>query len=130
MPVGVLAELAVAESLEDISPEEAYLVGLLHEIAAIPSVLGWPSEGLGSRKSAPLSAMQGSLPLFVLSAIRSMNDSCSSSTWKFILTSAHELAGVETDFDPSTMNSCDPLDGSSRWGALVPAASDCMLAGS
>jgi hypothetical protein len=120
----------VAESLEGISPEEAYLVGLLHEVGAIPSVLGWPSEGLGSRKSAPLSAMQGSLPLFVLSAIRSMNDSCSSSTWKFILTSAHELAGVETDFDPSTMNSCDPLDGSSRWGALVPAASDCMLAGS
>ena len=32
----------VAESLEGISPEEAYLVGLLHEIVAIPNVLGWP----------------------------------------------------------------------------------------
>jgi HDOD domain-containing protein len=114
----------VAESLEGISPEEAYLVGLLHEISAIPSVLGWPSE------SAPLSAVQGSLPLFVLSAIHSMNDSSSSSTWKFILTSAHELAGVETDFDPSTMHGFDSLDVNSRWGALVPAASDCMLAGS
>ncbi len=86
----------VAESLEGVSPEEAYLVGLLHEMRTIPHVLGWPS--------AALLAMEGSLPLFVLAAIRSMNDSSSSSTWKFVLTAAHELAATRINFDPSTLH--------------------------
>jgi hypothetical protein len=120
----------VAESLEGISPEEAYLVGLLHEIGSIPNVLGWPNGGLGPRESEALSAIEGSLPLFVLSAIRSMNDSHSSSTWKFILTAAHELAGARTDFEPSTILDFSSIGISSRWRACVPAAADCMLAGS
>src|ERR1700733_7389101 len=91
----------VAESLDGISPEEAYLVGLLHEIGAIPKVLSWPSDGL-DRESATLLAMEGSLPLFVLSAIQSMNDSCSSSSWKIVLTAAHELAGARPAFNPTT----------------------------
>jgi hypothetical protein len=86
----------VAESLEGISPEEAYLVGLLHEMRTIPTVLGWPSTAL--------LAMEGSLPLFVLAAIRSMTDSSSSSTWKFILTAAHELAAARANFDPSALH--------------------------
>lgn len=81
----------VAESLDGVSPEEAYLVGLLHEIETIPKVLGWANEGL---------RLESALPPFVLSAIRTMNDPCSSSIWKFILTAAHKLAGTETDFDP------------------------------
>jgi hypothetical protein len=120
----------VAESLDDISPEEAYLVGLLHEIGAIPHVLGWPNEGPGSRESAALLAMEGSLPLFVLSALRSMNDSCSSSRWRLILTAAHELAGVRTGFDPSAPHDPGSLDVSSPWRLFVPTASDCMLTGS
>lgn len=91
----------VAESLEGISPEDAYLVGLLHEIRSIPNVLGWPNGGLGDRESAVCFAMEGLLPLFVLAAIRSMNAPGPSSTWRFILTAAHELAG-KTDFDAST----------------------------
>jgi hypothetical protein len=118
----------VAESLDGISPEEAYLVGLLHEIGAIPHVLGWPNEGQGSRESAALLAMEGSLPLFVLAAVRSMNDSCSSSRWKLILTAAHELAGVRPGFDPSTPLVSGPLGVGSRWRPFVPTASDCMLA--
>jgi hypothetical protein len=86
----------VAESLEGISPEEAYLVGLLHEIRTIPNVLGWPSTAL--------LAMEGSLPLFVLAAVRSMNDASSSSVWNFILTSAHELAETRTNFDASRLH--------------------------
>jgi hypothetical protein len=80
----------VAESLEDTSPEEAYLVGLLHGIRTIPKLLGWPNDALF--------AMEGSLPLFVLAAIRSTHDSSSSSVWRFILPAAHELAAY-TDFD-------------------------------
>ncbi len=93
----------VAESLDGISPEEAYLVGLLHEIGAIPKVLSWPNDGLDDSESASLLAMEGSLPLFVLSAIQSTNDSGSSSTWKIVLTSAHELAshtGLQSNYPP------------------------------
>ena len=117
----------VAESLDGISPEEAYLVGLLHEIEAIPNVLNWPNEGPGSKESAALLAMEGSLPLFVLSALRSMKDDCSTSRWKVILTAAHELASVRTDFEPSIKLPCDPLEISSRWRPFVSAAADRML---
>jgi len=118
----------VAESLEGISPEEAYLVGLLHEIGAIPKVLRWPNDVLDDRESASLLAMEGSLPLFVLSAIQSMNDSCSSCTWKIVLTSAHELAGARPDFDPTTRQDFSPLVISPRWGECVPTVADCMMA--
>jgi hypothetical protein len=117
----------VAESLEGISPEEAYLVGLLHEIGAIPKVLRWPNDGLDDRESTSLLAVEGSLPLFVLSAIQSMNGSRSSSAWKVILTSAHELAGDRPDFDPTTRQDFNPLLISPRWGACVPILPDCMV---
>jgi HDOD domain-containing protein len=116
----------VAESLEDISPEEAYLVGLLHEIGSIPKVLNWPNDDLDDRESASLLAMEGSLPLFVLSAIQSMNDPRSSSTWKVILTSAHELAGARPDFDPTMRQDFNSLVITPRWGR-VPIVADCML---
>jgi hypothetical protein len=118
----------VAESLEGISPEEAYLVGLLHDIGAIPKVLSWPNDGLDDRESASLLAMEGSLPLFVLSAIQSMNDSCSSSTWKIVLTSAHELAGARSDFNPTPRQDFVSSVLSPRWGKCVPIVSDYLLA--
>jgi hypothetical protein len=103
---------------------------LLHEIGAIPKVLGWPNRGLGVRDSGALLTMEGSLPLFVLSAIRSMNDSCSSSVWKFILGAAHELAGARTDFDPPGFLDFASVGISSPWKTGVAAPADCMLAGS
>jgi hypothetical protein len=120
----------VAESLDRISPEEAYLVGLLHEIGAIPKVLGWPNRSLGARGSGALLSMEGSLPLFVLTAIRSLNDSCSSSVWKFILNAAHELAGVSADFDPSALHDFASLGLSSPWNTCLVATADSMLPGS
>jgi inorganic pyrophosphatase len=117
----------VAESLEGISPEEAYLVGLLHETGAIPKVLSWPNDGLDDRESASSLAMEGSLPLFVLSAMQSMNDSCSS-TWKIVLTSAHELAEARPDFNPTTRQDFVPSLLSPRWGKCVPIVADYLLA--
>lgn len=99
----------VAESLDRTSPEDAYLVGLLHEVGAIPRVLGWPNCGSGAH-SVALSAIEGSLPLFVLDAIRSLNDNCESSEWRFILTAAHELAGVRTDFDGCALDDTLSMD--------------------
>ena len=89
----------IAESLDGIPPEDAYLVGLLHEIEAIGTVLGWPNGSPGARDPGDLCAIEGVLPLFALSAMQSVNDSCPSSTWKLILSAAHELAGVRTDPD-------------------------------
>jgi len=84
----------VAESLDGVSPEDAYLVGLLHGIGDIPEALGWPNAVRGGKGAGALFEMEGTLPLFVLSAMRSMNDSSSSSNWRFIINTAHELAGV------------------------------------
>jgi HDOD domain len=118
----------VAESLEDMSPDEAYLVGLLHEIGAIPKALGWPNEDAENGDSPSLLAMEGSLPLFVLSALHSMDNSGSSSIWKFILAEAHELAGARTHFTPTTRRNFSPLVIGPRWGMYIPAAADGMLA--
>lgn len=118
----------VAESLDGISPEEAYLVGLLHEIESIPTVLGWPNEGAASTESAALLAMEGSLPLFVLAALRSSNDSRCSSRWKVILTAAHELAGVRSDFEPSMPLRSGSLAIRSPWRPVVSTAADRILA--
>jgi hypothetical protein len=87
----------VAESIEGISPEDAYLVGLLHEIQAIPTVLHWQSGNSGASSSGALFAMDGALPFFVLAAMRSVNEPSSSSPWQLILTAAHDLADVSTD---------------------------------
>ncbi len=82
----------VAESLDGICPEDAYLVGLLHEIEALPRVLGWPNTD-----QTAWCAMEGSLPLFVLLAMRGVHDGSPLSTWRFILADAHELAGATSD---------------------------------
>jgi hypothetical protein len=91
----------VAESLEGVSPEDAYLVGLLHGIEAIPAALGWPHCGRGGRQHDVVLAMGDALPPFVLAAMQSNKDSSAPSVWNSILTAAHELAGVRTDFDAS-----------------------------
>jgi hypothetical protein len=91
----------VAESLEGISPEDAYLFGLLHEAGSIPAVLGWPKGGPGAADPGSLFAMEGALPLFVLAALRSVRDCCPLSAWKFILTAAHELADTRPNIKAS-----------------------------
>jgi hypothetical protein len=116
----------VAESIEGIAPEDAYLVGLLHEIGEIPAVLGWPNGRSGASAPGASFAMEESLPLFVLAAMRSANDSCPSSTWKLILTAAHELAGAGTDCNPSTLYDIDSLGINARWNGFLPALADCI----
>ena len=53
----------VAEQIEGICPEEALLVGLLHEAARLPALLGWSTPAAGSRDAnAPgLNACSGEL---------------------------------------------------------------------
>jgi len=100
--VGQYAKL-VAEWLECISGEDAYLVGLLHGIGAIPYVLGWPG-GSG----VPF-AMEGALPMFVLNAMRNLDDSSLSPDWRFILTVAQELAGPPQCLAPASVVGLHPF---------------------
>lgn len=89
----------VAESLDGISPEDAYLAGLLHGIEQIPEALGWRHTSRSGQHQDILFAMGGAFPPFVLTAIRSLKDSSAPSVWKSILYAAHELAGARVDFD-------------------------------
>jgi hypothetical protein len=73
----------VAESIDGVSPEEAYLVGLLHEIAGVLT-------------GSEVGAVEASLPLFVLRAVRSAEEGAYPSPWRFILSEAHKLAGART----------------------------------
>ena len=87
----------VAESINYISPEDAYLVGLLHEVDSILKVSLYPESGASEKCVNDLSEMEGMLPHFVLSALRSARKPGVASVWKYLLTSAHELAGHSQD---------------------------------
>jgi hypothetical protein len=115
----------VAESLNSISSEDAYLVGLLHEIGTIATVLGWPDGKPGRNDQSALLAIEGALPLFVLAAMRSVNDPGTLSTWRFILTAAHELAGSRPELDASALQSIDSMGICFRWGSLLPLEAKC-----
>ena len=115
----------VAESLEGISADDAYLVGLLHEIGAITSVLGWANGKNGRRNQTAFWAMERTLPLFVLAAMRSVNDPDTSSTWRLILSAAHELAGDRTDVHASGLQAIDSMGICSRWKGFPPFAVSC-----
>ena len=119
----------VAESIEGISPEDAYLVGLLHGIGAIPKVLGWPTGGPDTRDPGALFEMEGMLPLFVLAALRSVNDPRPSSMWRFILTTAYELAGTRPDSNESSHYEPGTLGMGSRWKICLPGFDDHLSAG-
>lgn len=95
----VIAQYAqlVAESMEQFAPEDAYLVGLLHGIGALPTVLSWPSGDQAGRTASALLEIEDALPPFVLSALQTMNEPGPLSGWRFILAAAHELAASARD---------------------------------
>ena len=82
----------VAESLKVVSPEQAYLVGLLHEIEAISDSLGW-NRAFGVIEP---SVMEGIVPPFVHAALSSIAEGVPS-IWNFILSAAHDLARTDVD---------------------------------
>lgn len=89
----------VAESMGGIHPEDAYLVGLLHEIGAIPKVLGWSENTSEVKELSTMLLLEEALPPFVLSALQCEEDSNSCSVWKTVLSTAQDLAGFGSIFD-------------------------------
>lgn len=98
----------VAGLVDDISPEDAYLVGLLHDIEAVPAALNMKGGSMDRIRQGALVAMEGSLPLFVLAAIRTVNHSSPCSTWKFILSAAHKVADSRKEFDQAALGNARP----------------------
>jgi hypothetical protein len=104
----------IAESLGDIIPEDAYLVGLLHEAETIPMVLGWKMASINANTVCRPELMEGSLPLFVLAALRCVDRGRPLSVWKLILSEAHLLALTQPDslevfpeLSPSELSLCN-----------------------
>jgi hypothetical protein len=96
----------IATNLPETDPEQAYLVGLLHLIGYLPSVLGWDD----SRKDPASEALNGlhiakrwSLPYFVQQFFSESQSVGSESVWSEIVRSAHHRAtrsSVKCSFDP------------------------------
>lgn len=83
-----------------ISPEEAYLTGLFHELGSLPAVLGWPQTRLNSSDPAIaglLMAQQWSLPVCVADYFRELLSPEYLTHWSGIVRMAHQLVGGACD---------------------------------
>lgn len=82
----------VAERTEGFCPEEAYLVGLLHEAARLPELLGWHAGGPPCCDSVSALVAHWHLPLDLRSLL-----ACPSapSRWTRLLATAHAWARGE-----------------------------------
>jgi hypothetical protein len=90
----LIAELAkrIAEPRTDIYPEDAYLVGLLHEVATIPAALDSGNALVGETMHQELDTVEGSVLWFAILALQGKRVSTHLSTWQPILSKAHLLA--------------------------------------
>jgi HD-like signal output (HDOD) protein len=96
----------VADELPGINPDRAYLVGLLHSIGSLPSVLGWDE----TRKDAAAEALNGlqlakrwSLPSFVQQFFAELQSAECKSESPEIVRLAHQRAtrsSFKCSFDP------------------------------
>ena len=85
----------LAHCVDGVSPEEAYIVGLLHELGKFPHLLGWNGSGVTAGEHRALGVMLADywhLPSFLLSAIQGEQEPAISTHWGEILQMARELA--------------------------------------
>ena len=78
----------IAESLGEVSAEDAYVAGLLHEVENIGSMLGKHSASATSEVVQLHHVLSGSVMIALQSAKRRDNGS----VWRYVLASAHALA--------------------------------------
>jgi HD-like signal output (HDOD) protein len=84
----------LARDREGFSPEEAYLVGLLHRLGTIPHLLGWNINTSTSDEDDALGVMLAfhwNLPDCVLSASSERHEDAETAKWREILESADKL---------------------------------------
>lgn len=82
----------IAEEMQDVNPDEAYMAGLLHAIGLLPSVLGWPSGNLSASDLALAGlklARKWSLPPFLIKFLGEMHEVQCTSQLPQIVRQAH-----------------------------------------
>ena len=85
----------VADEMPDVNPEQAYLVGLLHAIESLPSVLGWGMSETGMFDNSLTGlelARQWSFPRFVLESFDEQHPASCANRWAEIVRTAHHCA--------------------------------------
>jgi len=85
----------LARCIDGFSPEEAYIVGLLHQVGKFPHLLGWDPAGESSHEQDALGIMLADcwqLPDYLLTAIREQRESIASSRWGDFLQMAQHVA--------------------------------------
>jgi HD-like signal output (HDOD) protein len=92
-----IAQLAreLARCLEGFSPDEAYVVGLLHRLGRFPHLLGWDATGDNSREHRALGVMLADfwhLPNYLVSAMQEEQEPAAAAKWTELLNMAHQLA--------------------------------------
>lgn len=95
----------IAESLGEISPEDAYVAGLLHEVENIGSMLGRTSPSTGSSGVQLRHVLADS----VMTALQSSKRRENASAWRYVLASAHALATSKSPLDTSGPASNGPF---------------------
>lgn len=83
----------MAESIVGVSPDDAYLVGMLHDRGLVGRVLGWSQDHQDwIRSCGDLLASEGSLPVAITDAFKELKWNDPTGPWNFILSGAHELS--------------------------------------
>lgn len=88
----------LAKDREDFAPEEAYLVGLLCGLGAIPQLLGWSISASTSGEHDALGVMLAfhwNLPDYIVTAIKELHDQAQTTKWREILRLADELTQTQ-----------------------------------
>jgi HDOD domain len=85
----------VAEEMPRVNPDEAYLVGLLHEVGSLPDVLGWNKKKSGAANTAHVGfglVNRWALPDFVLQFFSELHRGGRETYWSEIMRCAHRRA--------------------------------------
>ncbi|KAA6464434.1 HDOD domain-containing protein [Acidobacteria bacterium AB60] len=96
----------LAGQLEEMNTEDAYLVGLFHELGALPGILGWQhaqNDSLDEATAGYILAKQWLLPDVIADSMLEVS-SFRPARWTGIVLAAHELAktGVAANAIPVT----------------------------
>lgn len=99
--------MLIAEDMPEVNPEEAYLVGLLHAIGLLPTILGWDGSRTGTVDSSRAGykiARKWSLPHFVVKSFGEMHLGGSATRWPEVVRKAHRISSrssIRCPFEPS-----------------------------
>jgi HD-like signal output (HDOD) protein len=86
---------ALAHSLEGFSPDEAYMVGLFHNLGHMPRLLGWQLDARWPSDEDALGIMLAehwNLPGYLISALREQHNNSTTSRWGVLIHFARSVA--------------------------------------